>query len=95
VDPGAPSLALVTTDQHAPAAQLIERYAWRWAIEITFADAKHITGVGEAHNRTCLVDQSAVPKRHESPRALRLNPRWRECWLSRTSRGCARRFVEV
>jgi hypothetical protein len=33
---------LVSTDPHASAAQLVERYASRWAIEITFSEAKHI-----------------------------------------------------
>jgi len=49
-----PTLALVTTDPHTPADLLVERYASRWAIEIAFSDAKHITGVGEARNRTRL-----------------------------------------
>ena len=39
----------------------MERYAWRWAIEIAFAGAKHITGVGEACNRTRLVVERTVP----------------------------------
>jgi hypothetical protein len=60
-EPRRPDLALVTTDQHTPAAQLVERYAARWAIEIAFADAKHITGVGEARNRTRLGVERTVP----------------------------------
>lgn len=32
-------LALVTTDLATPAAALITRYAWRWSIETTFAEA--------------------------------------------------------
>jgi hypothetical protein len=43
---------LVTTDRTATAAEIIERYAARWSIEVTFAQAKHETGVGEARNRT-------------------------------------------
>jgi hypothetical protein len=60
-EPGRPGLALVTTDPHAPTAQLIERYASRWAIEIAFFDAKNITGVGEARNRTRLAVERTVP----------------------------------
>jgi hypothetical protein len=60
-EPGRPSLALVTTDPHTPTAQLIERYASRWAIEIAFSDAKHLTGVGEARNRTRLAVERTVP----------------------------------
>lgn len=54
-------LALTTTDPHTPTAGIIERYAARWAIEVAFADAKHTTGVGEAHNRTPLAVQRTVP----------------------------------
>ena len=60
-EPRRPGLALVTTDPHTPAAQLIEHYASRWAIEIAFFDAKHITGVGEARNRTRLAVERTVP----------------------------------
>jgi hypothetical protein len=46
-------LALITTDLHTPAGnEIITRYAARWSIEVAFADAKQITGVGEARNRT-------------------------------------------
>ena len=44
-------LALVTADLHTPAAVLITRYAWRWSIEVTFAEAREILGVGQARNR--------------------------------------------
>lgn len=60
-EPRRPGLALITTDPHTPAAQLIERYASRWAIEITFSDTKHLTGVGEARNRTRLAVERTVP----------------------------------
>jgi len=60
-EPGRPGLALVSTDPHAPTAALIERYASRWAIEIAFFDATHITGVGEARNRTRLAVERTVP----------------------------------
>jgi hypothetical protein len=45
-------IALITTDLHSSAEQIITRYAARWSIEVAFADAKQITGVGEARNRT-------------------------------------------
>jgi hypothetical protein len=51
-EPHKPGLALVTTDSDATVEQIVERYAARWSIEIAFADAKQITGVGEARNRT-------------------------------------------
>jgi len=45
-------LALVTTDLATPAADLITRYAWRWSIEVTFAEARDLLGAGQARNRT-------------------------------------------
>jgi hypothetical protein len=51
-EPGKPDLALVTTDLTTPVAGIVERYAGRWAIEVAFEEAKQITGVGEARNRT-------------------------------------------
>ena len=44
--------AILTTDPEATTAEIIARYANRWGIEVVFSDAKNITGVGEAHNRT-------------------------------------------
>jgi hypothetical protein len=41
-------IALVTTDLHASPAQIIERYAARWSIEVAIEDAKQIFG---ARNR--------------------------------------------
>jgi hypothetical protein len=43
---------ILTTDLEATTAEIIARYANRWGIEVVFSDAKNITGVGEAHNRT-------------------------------------------
>jgi hypothetical protein len=60
-EPRRADLALMTTDQNTPACQLIERYASRWAIEVAFSDAKHITGVGEARNRTRTAVERTVP----------------------------------
>jgi hypothetical protein len=38
-------------DPRTPAAAVVSRYASRRAIEVTFSDAKNITGAGEARNR--------------------------------------------
>jgi hypothetical protein len=50
-DPKTPMLALVTTDLSATIADLIARYAMRWAIEVTFFDGRQTLGVGQARNR--------------------------------------------
>ena len=54
-------LALVSTDTAADAKEMIERYAKRWAIEAAFQDAKQLTGVGEARNRTRRAVERTVP----------------------------------
>lgn len=54
-------LALITTDLTSPAAQIIERYAARWSIEVAIEDAKQITGVGQARNRTKDAVERTVP----------------------------------
>jgi len=60
-EPRRPGLALVTTDMATPAAQLIARYAARWAIEVAIFDAKNITGAGEARNRVPRAVERTVP----------------------------------
>jgi len=47
-----PMLALITTDLSVTAADLVARYAARWAIEVTFFDTRQTLGVGQARNRT-------------------------------------------
>ncbi|HWS32454.1 MAG TPA: transposase [Actinoplanes sp.] len=54
-------LALITTDLHTPATGLINRYATRWSIEVAFEDAKQITGVGQARNRTRQAVERTAP----------------------------------
>ncbi|MEV0785466.1 transposase [Streptomyces sp. NPDC050423] len=54
-------LALVTTDLTSSAAELITRYAKRWSIEVTFAEARHLLGAGQAHNRTRAAVERTVP----------------------------------
>jgi DDE superfamily endonuclease len=65
-DPGRPAkagyqLALITTDLHSPAADIVTRYAARWSIEVAIEDAKQITGAGQARNRTRTAVQRTVP----------------------------------
>jgi hypothetical protein len=47
-----PMLALITTDPQAAPADLVARYAARWAIEVTFFDTRQTLGIGQARNRT-------------------------------------------
>jgi hypothetical protein len=54
-------LALITTDLTSPADLIVARYAARWSIEAAFEDAKQITGVGEARNRTATAVARTVP----------------------------------
>ena len=54
-------VALVTTDLDATAAQIIERYATRWSIEVAIEDAKQLGGVGQARNRVEQAVKRTVP----------------------------------
>jgi hypothetical protein len=54
-------IALVSTDVDATADVLLQRYRARWTIETCFQDAKGITGVGEARNRTPRAVARTVP----------------------------------
>jgi DDE superfamily endonuclease len=54
-------LALVTTDLSATPAQVIERYAARWSIEVAIEDAKQEFGAGQARNRTASAVRRTVP----------------------------------
>ncbi|MEV6984884.1 transposase [Sphaerisporangium sp. NPDC051017] len=54
-------LALVTTDLHTPAEQLMIRYSWRWSIEQAFLEARHLLGVGQARNRTEKAVERTLP----------------------------------
>lgn len=54
-------IALVSTDLPATAAQLIERYAARWSIEVAIEDAKQTIGVGQARNRVQRAVERTVP----------------------------------
>ena len=54
-------LALVTTDTAAAAAQIIQRYAARWSIEVAIEDARQVFGAGQARNRTVRAVERAIP----------------------------------
>ncbi|MET8538007.1 transposase [Streptomyces sp. NPDC005065] len=54
-------LALVTTDLTTSPAELITRYARRWSIEVTFAEARDLLGAGQAHNRTRAAVERTAP----------------------------------
>jgi hypothetical protein len=54
-------LVLVTTDTAATAAQMIERYAARWSIEVAIEDARQVFGTGQARNRTARAVERTVP----------------------------------
>ncbi len=54
-------IALVSTDLTATAAQIIERYAARWSIEVAIEDAKQTVGVGQARNRVPRAVERTVP----------------------------------
>lgn len=60
-DPTRAQLALITTDPGSTPAQIIERYADRWSIEVCFQDAKHVFGVGQARNRVPLAVERTAP----------------------------------
>jgi len=54
-------IAILTTDLAAPAEEVVERYASRWSIEVAFEEAKQVTGVGDARNRTEKAVRRTVP----------------------------------
>jgi DDE superfamily endonuclease len=54
-------LALASTDTTATAADVIERYAARWSIEVAIEDAKQIFGAGEARNRLPAAVSRTIP----------------------------------
>jgi hypothetical protein len=55
------AMALVSTDTTLSAQEIVERYALRWTIEVCFRDAKQLSGVGEARNRTPRAVKRTVP----------------------------------
>jgi DDE superfamily endonuclease len=56
-----PLLAVLATDPGLSAAEVLRRFAERWAIEVAFAEAKGQFGVGEARNRTPAAVERTVP----------------------------------
>lgn len=55
------NIALISTDRSATPAQIIERYAARWSIEVAIEDAKQTIGVGQARNRLRRAVERTVP----------------------------------
>jgi hypothetical protein len=55
------AMALLSTNTSLTAQEIIERYAQRWTIEVCFRDAKQLSGVGEARNRTAQAVKRTVP----------------------------------
>lgn len=55
------AMALVSSDNSLSAKEIVERYALRWTIEVCFRDAKQLSGVGEARNRTPRAVKRTVP----------------------------------
>ncbi|MFI2207506.1 transposase [Streptomyces sp. NPDC020192] len=54
-------LALISTDLHSPADDLVERYGARWSIELAFHHMREDLGVGQARNRTRRAVERTVP----------------------------------
>ena len=54
-------LALVSTDATASPAQVIQRHAARWSIEVAIEDTKQIFGAGQARNRTARAVERTIP----------------------------------
>jgi hypothetical protein len=54
-------LALITTDLITDPATLVERYASRWSLEVTFEAARQDAGVGQARNRTRQAVERTIP----------------------------------
>ena len=54
-------IAPVTTDLDATPAQVIERYAARWSMEVAIEDAKQVFGAGQARNRTARAVRATIP----------------------------------
>lgn len=54
-------LAVVTTDLAAGPAELVERYATRWSMEVLFEEARQVAGVGQARNRTRRAVERTIP----------------------------------
>ncbi len=71
-------IALATTDLEASAAQVIERYASRWSIEVAIEDAKQLGGVGpgpQPPTRRCRTYRP-VRTHHQHARRLLVRDRW-------------------
>jgi hypothetical protein len=59
--PSGYQLALISTDLNCTPAQIVERYADRWPIEVAYEEGKELFGVGHARNRTRKAVQRTAP----------------------------------
>jgi SRSO17 transposase len=59
--PSGYELAILSTDLHASAAELIERYSERWPTEVAYEEGKELAGVGQARNRAEKAVARTVP----------------------------------
>ncbi len=59
--PAGYQIALITTDLTSTTAQIVERYADRWPIEVAFEEGKELFGVGHARNRARQAVERTVP----------------------------------
>jgi hypothetical protein len=50
-----------TTDVDADVETVLQRYSWRWTIEVTFQDSKSHLGIGEPQNRTTMAARRTGP----------------------------------
>jgi DDE superfamily endonuclease len=55
------TMALFTTDTTSHAADIVNRYASRWTIEVAIETAKGPMGIGQARNRTPLAVERTIP----------------------------------
>jgi len=53
--------AIICTDVAVAPVRVVETYSQRWAIEVAFADAKQLGGVGDAENRTRAAVERTAP----------------------------------
>ena len=58
---GKPGQHQVSTDRKATPAELVERYAARWNVEVLFEEARQVAGVGQARNRVRKAVERTVP----------------------------------
>jgi hypothetical protein len=61
------NLALASTDLTASPAAVIERYAWRWSVEVAVEDAKQVFGTRAGPEPGCRRDVPSPASASRSP----------------------------